>query len=288
MPSSRIELPMRAGTYGVIKQESPSWVNQPYHLTRKVWNNVGGGSAVAWAVFHSVGTFVIDTVLLPVYWGAALFDTPDSASLANVSHAPTPPYQLQDGGVGLRAHPSTRKLVWGTNGRLYKAKTWMTFSLLKGRDASLWDQDQQLKDAEARVQHLMRNSEKLSVDDARGAALAARLGAAQDGRDAGEARAAAEERAAPGPRVGIRLHRHRQPPPGPLLGEPTLRRGPPRERRSRTEPRPDTVRRTGDDSGEHRTGRRWSSPLRPPLRQASTPSTSASPMASSRAGAASP
>lgn len=159
-------LPLRVGTFGLIKQEQETHVTSFFPLTRKAWS--GDWSFLA-SVFSSPFSLAGDALLLPITATTRTFgDVPDHASMRPISNTKKSGY-LNEAGRAIVMHPPTRKLMWGPlvssidgqqaaltdteNFEPYQSKTWITFSIEQGRDPALWQ-----------VRKLMSESEKKLLD----------------------------------------------------------------------------------------------------------------------------
>jgi hypothetical protein len=132
-------LPLRTGTYGVVKTEYPFALFAFFPATQRLdFENTTDltffGNCCACPI-----TMAIDLISLPI---TALFrslsDVPDAESMARLR------WDLDGrlmenaayfGGAPIAFDDASRQLRIGKDGEVYRAKSWITFSISKGHDA---------------------------------------------------------------------------------------------------------------------------------------------------------
>ncbi len=170
-------LTLREGDYALVKQEEPPLFAQSFALTQKIWKNRDGN----WVVdgLCLLGAGVLDILALPLVAGRnLLLDTPDSISRAEIGGIKGKDSYFAEK-VGENHHrpllfePATSTMYLGDTkenpdptkendpdrtslGEKYTSKTWLTFSIEKGRDPSLWEYRKKLTEAEEKILKSLR------------------------------------------------------------------------------------------------------------------------------------
>jgi hypothetical protein len=142
-------IPLQAGSWGVIKQETEAAAYSFFHFTRTLEQ-----SSTFWWVgvpFTLIGDLVM---LVPTGIARGFFDMPsgDSQSPITLDDA-----GLRDSGDEVLLNGATRRLVHEDQ-TPYESKTWVTFSIHAGRaeDAKAWEERKTLRATQEQIDALLK------------------------------------------------------------------------------------------------------------------------------------
>lgn len=149
-------IPLRAGNYGIIKQEAEPWAGTPLFFTEKVKEACQKHKFAATGFLFSLPIdLLLSFTYLPI---KSLFgDSLDVGSTTPIKiESPERP-AFTDDGQPIVFEKSTRSLFTESGGTVspYKSKTWMTFAIEVGRSADLWEVRRKLSDTEATLGNLL-------------------------------------------------------------------------------------------------------------------------------------
>lgn len=141
-------IPLRAGTWGLIRQEKAQAIHHFFHFTKETW--AGGGALAGWAMPFAV---IGDVVMLPFTGiNRAFLDSPTGDSLAPITSHPD---GLRDDDKPIGFDGATRTLVRASRD-LYDAKTWLLFTIEAGRPADDWERRKELRASQQTIDQFLK------------------------------------------------------------------------------------------------------------------------------------
>ena len=167
-------IPLRTGTWGVIKQEAEHVTRSYFSMTRSIpWGEVSFWSwRTAANALTSIGTVLADLAFTPlVLLNRTFGDYPDGASLAAIE--PDGSGRLYDDGYSIALHPESKWIVWDGGVKedggsstdnadviyaLYESKSWLTFEIVRGGDPTTWEFRKALAPLEEEVENMLKRS----------------------------------------------------------------------------------------------------------------------------------
>lgn len=170
-----ISIPLRAGTWGIIKQENEHWTRSFFTRTAAVEWDWGWRTPASFLT--AAGAVIADLIVAPVaLFSRTFLDVPDRSSLRPIQLVSEPTtngvarvHRYKDDGMELDLVRDDQRIhvANGENLIPYTSKTWLTFQIIRGGDPTTWQFRRALAPLEETVADLLKQSTVADVLNAR-------------------------------------------------------------------------------------------------------------------------